>query len=1605
MTTPGETNAGRLYVEVEADASGFSRGLQRKIDTQVAKVRARIQAQIDTTGLRRDTQDRVNANLKGVRASVGVDADTRGLSRQVREAAKLISETVRIKIRVEVDERRLAEDIQTAADRTRAPARVQVDADTAEATAKTEAFRKAAGRDVTVRIKTNKNEVERIGKLLTQMSKFPAIASGILLAGGALTNVVGGLFAITGEAGRAVGLLGLIPNLLLTAGQGALGLFAGLSGIGAALKAEQQQNTAGAASSQSAAKAREAAAERVRSAQVRLADAYRQADDTAEQGAEKVRDARLRLADVEETAAKAVAAAERDVTQAQQEAAQAQADLNQARVDAREKLEDLRLQLVGAALDEEGATLAVERAKQNLDKALADDTFSNLQKREADLAYREAVQRLAEIKESNDDLNKSSAVALRAGVEGAADVVNAKNKLIETQQKEAESAAALRDAQVSGAHDIFEAQRDVGKAQEQAAKDNADAARTIAEAQHDLTRAIREQTEAVDTQTTSTRRLDAALANLSPAGQRFVKFLQGRVLPALKQIRFAAQTALLPPLQRAMERLLVLGPGVAKALAGAGKAMGQAAEDGAKLATSPAWRRDFGRIAETNNKVIAGGGKILINLAAGLKDIAVAASPWVEKLTKYLVDLSKSLRDYLAKERAIGERDPHKGISGYFERAWDAARRVKNIVRDLLIGLGNLFSLSAPSGRSGLKWLEDAAANFRKFTGDPKNAAKIRGYFDKALPVLRKFAGLLGDVVGLLVRLGNATGGDTLDGLLGVLKGIVTALEFLAGLPGAGTVLTVLFTLAGAGFGLGLVATAVGRIGRGLGTIGKLTGLSKLFDLLKPGGKGGRGKTRVGDLAGDVDDLTGAIKDELPHDKKKKTALDDIGTAADGAGTKTRGAGKDAEGMGKAAEKSAKRSAGLIGVLKGIGKAAGAATAVGTIVYGLNKAVGAIFGGAGPLDPSQLGPMFAPLKTFFVKTIPGWAKAANKFITQYLFGGGLRQDLIDGFFAPVGRFFTDTIPRWAKQAAGFISQYLFGGGLRADILHGLGVVFSPVGTFFTQTLPGWAKAGWTDASEASQGALASLGTMASRATGAIAGGLTKARDVAGNLLGGIVTHASNARSRVLGWLGDAGGRASAALNTGLGRARDAAGGIFAGIGRLAGGARDTIVSKLTEAGRTAGSGLLAGLTNARSLAGRALSAIGESFSSAVSAIGAAWNVLRNVVAAPVRFIVNTVYNQGIRAAWNKVAGLVGAPQLGEVKGFAEGGVYPGYTPGQDIGVIAVSGGEAIMRPEFTRAVGPAAIDEANAAARAGGVNGVLRYLGGFDAGGIVGRVGRAISGGAGRAKDAVAGIPGALKDAVVGGLAAAFKAAVAPLRRVVASTLTGSPYQAGLGSLVGSAFDRLIGFLGKKDESQAGAIWQAGVPANVAGNAAIVQRLAASMYGWTGVQWESLYQLLMGESGFNNNAQNPTSSAYGMFQFLDNTWAGVGGRKTSDPTLQTVYGLRYIAQSYGNPVNAYSKWSSRSPHWYDQGGVITEPIIGVGASGELYGFGGDGPETVIPGTASSLYRAGAGMSLVGRQPAPAGAGRPVTINVYPQQGQDEQEIAAAVSRRLAGAVR
>lgn len=158
----------------------------------------------------------------------------------------------------------------------------------------------------------------------------------------------------------------------------------------------------------------------------------------------------------------------------------------------------------------------------------------------------------------------------------------------------------------------------------------------------------------------------------------------------------------------------------------------------------------------------------------------------------------------------------------------------------------------------------------------------------------------------------------------------------------------------------------------------------------------------------------------------------------------------------------------------------------------------------------------------------------------------------------------------------------------------------------------------------------------------------------------------------------------------------------------------------------------------------AVRAVGDAFSAAVDFIKTAWDRVYEILSKPIKWVIDVIYNDGIRVVWNKVASLVGLGELapivfggtaagggGTMRHMAGGGVIPGYAPGVDSVRAMLSPGEAVLVPELVRAIGPETIIAANYAASGrppgGGYSGggmVQRFAGG----GVVGNLLNWVSG-------------------------------------------------------------------------------------------------------------------------------------------------------------------------------------------------------------------------------------------------------------------------------------
>jgi phage-related protein len=201
------------------------------------------------------------------------------------------------------------------------------------------------------------------------------------------------------------------------------------------------------------------------------------------------------------------------------------------------------------------------------------------------------------------------------------------------------------------------------------------------------------------------------------------------------------------------------------------------------------------------------------------------------------------------------------------------------------------------------------------------------------------------------------------------------------------------------------------------------------------------------------------------------------------------------------------------------------------------------------------------------------------------------------------------------------------------------------------------------------------------------------------------------------------------------------------------------------------------------------------FTKAKDGIGKVWDKLKAIAAKPVNFVINSVYNQGIRKFWNAIAGKIGLgnlPELGTLKfqkggtvDLSKGGKLPGFSS-KDNTLAMVRSGEGVLVPEATQALGGAQfIHSANRMkGRAGQLlQGQGGRIPGFMFGGIV---------------DAVGGFIQKGKDFFKEGFVKALNGVTSPIVNAMKSQFTDKPLLGLPTLIVKSVVNKIKGFLGPK---------------------------------------------------------------------------------------------------------------------------------------------------------------------------------------------------------------
>jgi hypothetical protein len=289
----------------------------------------------------------------------------------------------------------------------------------------------------------------------------------------------------------------------------------GLVKGGEALARAQAATKAATAGVAAAQKERTAAAQALTAANSRVEAAEKGVEQAAAAVAtaqDKVGTSTERLADAKDrqrSATERLREAQLSLRDAQEKARSSQVDLTAARKRAADQLRDLREQASDAALSEERAGIGVERARERLAKVSGDAESSELDRREALLAVREAEDGLQDAQVKRKDTGDKLTAAERRGISGAAEVVKARRAIVDAHRDEEKAATRVAQAQ--------RALADTQDGVRAAAGGVAKAQRELRDA-HAATRAAAEEEQAAQRGLTAARARDErAVANLATA--------------------------------------------------------------------------------------------------------------------------------------------------------------------------------------------------------------------------------------------------------------------------------------------------------------------------------------------------------------------------------------------------------------------------------------------------------------------------------------------------------------------------------------------------------------------------------------------------------------------------------------------------------------------------------------------------------------------------------------------------------------------------------------------------------------------------------------------------------------------------------------------------------------------------------------------------------------------------------------------------------------------------------------------------------------------------------------------------------------------------------
>jgi len=727
-----DKTAGNAGIELHPDFAKFIDELRGGLEGIDASLSVEISA--DTAKATAD-MERWRAEQNGKPVALGVDLDTErarvGLDELTRARVALIearTEGVEQQ-RAQLDELTRARIAQVQA-RTEGTAAVQ--AQLAEL-ARTRTARVQARLDQTTASRAKRD----LDSVLSDLKSAATLSVKIVgVVGGAA--VISDLLAVADAAGQASRALALLPAAGGALAFGGISAAIGAHGIAGAFKA------------------------------VSSADADPAANATTQ------RDALNSVAEAQYQVGEAQRASQTDA----RELALDEQNLNTAYTEASRSIRDMNLSLEEQKLNVTDASLAVDEAAKNLQKVQFDPTAGADERKQALDDYQRAVIGSQQAQNKLGDATQDTAAADAKGVAGSAAVVQAKQKVSDGIQAEADAAHSLQQALVG----VTKAESDLAQGGGQS-------------------------------------KIDAALAKLSPKAKELVADVHS-IGPAWTDVEHAGQDALTNSLGPAIKNLAAEDlPAFKAGVVGVNEALNTGLRATIEELTTPQSKANLG--------------VFLDNTVAGFKNASGAAAPFTQAITtltaagsKELPALGQAVDDMATKFDNLILRTTSDGeFDAWMKQGITSAEQLGGILEHLGSSVASVFR-AAGDGGSITQSLDDLTGKMSAFLKSTQGQTELGSIFTELRQGAQDVEPLLKDLPGLLhgviegTQLWGSVAGPILHEIAGLLADHPRLVELaIAAYLGFKTVKPV---LDGAKLAVDLLAKSAGGAAEGSGGLGKL---------------------------------------------------------------------------------------------------------------------------------------------------------------------------------------------------------------------------------------------------------------------------------------------------------------------------------------------------------------------------------------------------------------------------------------------------------------------------------------------------------------------------------------------------------------------------------------------------------------------------------------------------------------------------------------------------------------------------------------------------------------------------------------------------------------